>query len=69
VKEDPDLVANGRFQCLVANGRFQCLVPMEGSNTWWPMEGKGKGKGKGEAPFHLFSLSPNKFYLNLHFFH
>jgi hypothetical protein len=26
VKEDPNLVANGRFQCLVALGRFQCLV-------------------------------------------
>jgi hypothetical protein len=29
---------------------------------WWPMEGKGK------TPFHLFPLSPKKFYLNLHFF-
>jgi hypothetical protein len=37
---------------------------MEGFNVWWPMEGKGEG----ETPFHLFPLSPNKFYLNLHFF-
>jgi hypothetical protein len=25
-KEDPNSVANGRFQCLVALGRFHCLV-------------------------------------------
>jgi hypothetical protein len=36
---------------------------MEGSIAWWPMEEEG------ETPFHLFPLSPNKFYLNLHFFH
>jgi hypothetical protein len=35
---------------------------MEGSNAWWPMEEE-------EAPFHLFPLSLNKFYLNFHFFH
>jgi hypothetical protein len=29
MKEDPNLVANERFQCLVANGRFQCLVTLE----------------------------------------
>ncbi len=29
MKEDPNLVANGRFQCLVANGRFQCLMAFE----------------------------------------
>jgi hypothetical protein len=29
---------------------------------------EGKGEGKVEAEFLLFSLSPNKFYLNLHFF-
>jgi hypothetical protein len=33
--------------------------PMEGSIAWWPMEGEGA------TPFYLFSLSPNKFYLNL----
>jgi hypothetical protein len=37
--------------------------PMEGSNAWWPMEEEG------EALFHLSPLSPNKFYLNRHFFH
>ncbi len=26
VKENPNSVAYGKFQCLVANGRFQCLV-------------------------------------------
>jgi len=26
VKENPNSVVNGRFQCLVANGRFQCFV-------------------------------------------
>jgi hypothetical protein len=26
VKENPNLVVNGRLQCLVANGRIQCLV-------------------------------------------
>jgi hypothetical protein len=30
--------------------------------TRWPMEGKG------ETPFHIFPLSPNKFYLNFQFF-
>jgi hypothetical protein len=25
--------------------------------------------GEGETPFHLFPLSPNKFYLNFHFFY
>jgi hypothetical protein len=29
MKEDPNLVANGRFQCLMALGRFQCLVALE----------------------------------------
>jgi hypothetical protein len=29
VKEDPNSVAYGRFQCLVALERFQ---------TWWPLE-------------------------------
>ncbi len=38
VKEDPNLVANGRFQCLVALGRFKCLVVLEGSNAWWLIE-------------------------------
>jgi hypothetical protein len=37
--------------------------PLEGSIVWWPMEGKG------EAPFPLFPFPPNKFYINLHFFH
>jgi hypothetical protein len=37
--------------------------PLKGSIAWWPMEREG------EAPFHLFPLSPNQFYLNLHFFH
>jgi hypothetical protein len=40
---------------------------LEGSNAWWPMEGEGEGEGK--TIFHLFPLSPNKFYLNFHFFH
>jgi len=31
VKEKPNLVANGRFQCLVALGRFQACWLMEGS--------------------------------------
>jgi hypothetical protein len=39
------------------------LWPLEGSNVWCPMEREGK------TPFHLFDLPPNKFYLNLHFFH
>jgi hypothetical protein len=48
MKEDPDSVANTRFQCLVALKRFRCLVALErfhclmalkGSNAWWPMEG------------------------------
>jgi hypothetical protein len=26
VKEDPNSMGNGRFQCLVALERFQCLV-------------------------------------------
>jgi hypothetical protein len=29
VKEDPNSVANGRFQCLVALGRFHYLVALE----------------------------------------
>jgi hypothetical protein len=29
VKEDPNLLALGMFQCLVALGRFQCLVAFE----------------------------------------
>ncbi len=29
VKEDPNLVANGRFHCLVAFERFHCLVTLE----------------------------------------
>jgi hypothetical protein len=29
VKEDPNSVANGRFQCLVALERFQSLVALE----------------------------------------
>jgi hypothetical protein len=29
VKEDPNLVASGRFQCLVAPGRFYRLVVVE----------------------------------------
>jgi hypothetical protein len=40
-------------------------VAMEGFNVWWPMEGEGKM----ETHFHLFPLSSDKFYLNLHFFH
>jgi hypothetical protein len=28
VKEDPNLVANGRFKCLVAPKEFQCLVAL-----------------------------------------
>jgi len=57
VKEDLNLVANGRFQCLVTLGR------LEGSIVWWAMEREGK------SPFPLFPFSLNKFYLNLHFFH
>jgi len=65
VKEDHNLVANGRrrksFQCLMANGRRRRSSPMFNGqskekeklpNAWWLMEGKG------EAPFHLFSFSP-----------
>jgi hypothetical protein len=33
VKEDPNSVANGRFQCLVALERFHAWWPMEGSNV------------------------------------
>jgi hypothetical protein len=45
---------------------------MEGSNAWWLMEGFNAWwpmGGEGETPFHLFPLSPNKFYLNFHFFY
>jgi hypothetical protein len=35
---------------------------MEGSNAWWPMEGKG------EAPFHFFPLSPQEILLTPSFF-
>jgi hypothetical protein len=49
-REDPNLVANGRFQCLVALGRFHAL---------WPLEGK---KETSFSP--LFIPPPNKI-LNL----
>jgi hypothetical protein len=63
VKENPNLVVNGRtqclvalerFQCLVANGRFQCLVAIE---------------GEGKTPFHIFPLSPQQILLKPSFFH
>jgi hypothetical protein len=37
VKENPNLVGNGRFQCLVANERFQCLVVLEGKTSFSPL--------------------------------
>ncbi len=57
VKENPNLVALGRFQA---------WWPMEGSNDWWPL-GKhlvwclmfgGLWKEKEKHHFHLFSLPP-----------
>jgi hypothetical protein len=43
----------------VALGMFHAWLPMEGSNVWWPLEGKKK------TSFSHFSHSfPNKFYLN-----
>jgi hypothetical protein len=51
VKEEPNLVANGRFQCLMALGRFQVR---------WLLEGEGEG----EASFSpLFILPPTNFTL------
>jgi hypothetical protein len=35
---------------------------MEGSNAWWPMEGKG------ETPFHLFPFPPQEILLKPSFF-
>jgi hypothetical protein len=56
VRENPNLVANERFQCLVVLGRLQ---------AWWPL------KGKKEASFSFLFISfhfpPNKFYLNIFF--
>jgi len=72
VKENPDLVANGRFRCLVALGRFHCLVALGRFHCLVALErfhclmALGKVKEK-----HLFTSShfpPTKFYLNLQFF-
>jgi hypothetical protein len=59
-----------KVQCLVVLERFQCLVALERFNTWWPLKGSNGRwclKGKGKNPFHLFSLSPQQFYLILFF--
>ncbi len=55
VKEDLNLVANGRFQSSVAFERFQCLV--------------ANGRRRRNILFTSFHFPPNKFYLNLLFFH
>jgi hypothetical protein len=49
VKEDPNLVANGRFQCSMGFGRFQAWWPMEGSNVRWALEGSKLG-GQWKVP-------------------
>jgi hypothetical protein len=62
VKEDPNLVAIGRFQAWWPMKKHFAWWLMESSNVWWPLEGEG------EASFSLlFILSFNKFYLNLFF--
>ncbi len=46
--------------------------PLQGSVAWWPLQGSNAWrpmKGEGEAPFPIFQLSPQQFYLNFHFFH
>jgi len=53
VKENPNLVANGRFKLLVANGRFQCLVAFR--------------RRRIIILFTSSHFAPNKFYLNLFF--
>jgi hypothetical protein len=44
VKEDPNSVANGKFQCLVALERFQCLVA----------NGRKRKKGNTFSPLLIF---------------
>ncbi len=64
VKKDPNLVGYGRFQCLVAFERFHCLV----------IDGRfqclvANGRRKRSILFTLFHFPPNKFHLNILFFH
>jgi hypothetical protein len=72
VKEDLNLVANGRFHCLVALERFHSWWPLKGSmlSGLWkvPLVG-GQWKEKEKHIFPSSHFPPNKFYLNFHFFH
>jgi hypothetical protein len=51
---------------------FNVWWPLEGFNAWWPLKGFNVWcpmEGKEKTFFHFFPLSPDKFYLNLHFSH
>jgi hypothetical protein len=64
VKEDFNLMANGRFQCLVALRRFHCLVAFERFHAWWPLKVpllSGQWKEKEKHFFPFFHFSPTNF--------
>jgi hypothetical protein len=80
MKENPNSVANGRFQCLVAlerlqclvaNGRIQCLVNLErlqclmANGTLQCLVANGRKRGNTFSPLPTF---PQDFLFKLSFF-
>ncbi len=60
--KDPNLVVNGKFQCLVALGRFYCLVAL---GRFHCLVANGR---EGDGHFHLFPLSPQQILFKPSFF-